>query len=99
MYQIQIWEEGVVSLSLAYETITDIHSTPLLGETFEDVRMNFIAEKVVHKPLVIAYHASGSGWELNATSSGKTKFWGTWLLSLCIFSELKPCTAQVKALR
>ncbi|THH08730.1 hypothetical protein EW145_g2510 [Phellinidium pouzarii] len=50
--------------------------TPLLGETFEDTRMNFIAEKVIHKPLVIAYHANGPGWELNATSSGKTKFWG-----------------------
>lgn len=50
--------------------------TPLLGETFEDHRMNFVAEKVVHKPLVIACHASGSGWALTATSSGKTKFWG-----------------------
>ncbi|KAH8120256.1 Oxysterol-binding protein-domain-containing protein [Phellopilus nigrolimitatus] len=50
--------------------------TPLLGETFEETRMNFIAEKVVHKPLLIACHAEGPGWELNATSSGKTKFWG-----------------------
>ncbi|EJD04020.1 uncharacterized protein FOMMEDRAFT_121479 [Fomitiporia mediterranea MF3/22] len=50
--------------------------TPLLGETFEEARFNFVAEKVVHKPLVIAYHADGQGWELNATSSGKTKFWG-----------------------
>lgn len=40
--------------------------------------MNFIAEKVIHKPLVMAFHASGSGWELNATSSGKTKFWGVY---------------------
>lgn len=38
--------------------------------------MKFIAEKVVHKPLVIAYHAEGPGWQLNATSSGNTKFWG-----------------------
>jgi oxysterol-binding protein-related protein 3/6/7 len=51
-------------------------SNPMLGETFEDIRMKFIAEKVVHAPLVIAYHAEGDGWELTSTSSGKTKFWG-----------------------
>lgn len=49
---------------------------PMLAETFEDVRMKFLAEKVSHNPVVIAYHAEGQGWELNATSAGKTKFWG-----------------------
>ncbi|KAF8633976.1 hypothetical protein AX15_001154 [Amanita polypyramis BW_CC] len=49
---------------------------PMLGETFEDIRMNFIAEKVRHNPLEIAYHASGGGWKLTATSCGRTKFWG-----------------------
>ncbi|KAH7883783.1 Oxysterol-binding protein-domain-containing protein [Phlebopus sp. FC_14] len=49
---------------------------PMLAETFEDVRMKFIAEKVSHNPVVIAYHAEGDGWELGATSAGKTKFWG-----------------------
>ncbi|KJA26139.1 hypothetical protein HYPSUDRAFT_37022 [Hypholoma sublateritium FD-334 SS-4] len=49
---------------------------PMLAETFEDIRMNFIAEKVRHNPLEIAYHANGDNWELNATSCGKTKFWG-----------------------
>ncbi|GLB36356.1 putative pleckstrin homology domain containing protein [Lyophyllum shimeji] len=49
---------------------------PMLGETFEDPRMKFIAEKVRHNPLEMAYHAEGENWELNATSSGKTKFWG-----------------------
>ena len=44
--------------------------------------MNFIAEKVVHKPLVIAYHAHGLGWELTATSSGKTKFWGMCVVNI-----------------
>lgn len=48
----------------------------MLAETFEDVRMKFIAEKVCHNPVVLAYHAEGEGWELYATSSGKTKFWG-----------------------
>lgn len=52
-------------------------SNPMLAETFEDVRMNFIAEKVQHHPFAMAYHAEGEGWELYATSSGKTKFWGT----------------------
>ncbi|KAF9480033.1 oxysterol binding protein [Pholiota conissans] len=49
---------------------------PMLAETFEDIRMKFIAEKVRHNPLEIAYHAEGSNWELNSTSCGKTKFWG-----------------------
>ncbi|KAI0374348.1 hypothetical protein BV20DRAFT_961492 [Pilatotrama ljubarskyi] len=49
---------------------------PMLGETFEEVRMHFIAEKVCHNPVIMAWHAQGEGWELYATSSGKTKFWG-----------------------
>lgn len=48
----------------------------MLAETFEDIRMKFIAEKVSHNPVIIAYHAEGNGWELDATSAGKTKFWG-----------------------
>lgn len=51
-------------------------SNPLLAETFEDPRMHFIAEKVCHNPVILAWHAEGEGWELYATSSGKTKFWG-----------------------
>ncbi|TFK76896.1 hypothetical protein BDN72DRAFT_890690 [Pluteus cervinus] len=50
--------------------------TPLQAETFEDARMKFIAEKVRHNPLEMAYHAEGEGWDLTATSAGKTKFWG-----------------------
>ncbi|KAF8898512.1 Oxysterol-binding protein-domain-containing protein [Infundibulicybe gibba] len=49
---------------------------PMLAETFEDARMKFIAEKVCHNPLEMAYHAEGANWELSATSSGRTKFWG-----------------------
>jgi len=49
---------------------------PMLGETFEDVRMKFIAEKVRHNPLEMAYHAEGGNWELYGTSAGRTKFWG-----------------------
>lgn len=48
----------------------------MLGETFEDIRMKFIAEKVRHNPLEIAYHAEGKKWDLTAVSAGKTKFWG-----------------------
>jgi hypothetical protein len=57
-------------------------SNPMLGETFEEVRMRFIAEKVQHQPLAMAYHAEGDGWELYGTSSGRTKFWGWWLLRI-----------------
>ncbi|KAF8499202.1 Oxysterol-binding protein-domain-containing protein [Russula emetica] len=49
---------------------------PLLAETFEIPELNFVAEKVSHNPVVMAYHAEGEGWELYATSCGKTKFWG-----------------------
>jgi hypothetical protein len=51
-------------------------SNPMLGETFEDQRMKFVAEKVRHNPLEMAYHAEGLKWELYSTSSAKTKFWG-----------------------
>lgn len=64
-------------LPLTVRARTDsMHSNPMLAETFEDVRMKLIAEKVRHQPVVMAYHAEGQGWELNATSSGRTKFWG-----------------------
>jgi hypothetical protein len=53
-------------------------SNPMLAETFEDVRMKFIAEKVRHHPVELAYHAEGEGWELTATSAGRTKFWGVY---------------------
>jgi oxysterol-binding protein-related protein 3/6/7 len=53
-----------------------IDSNPMLAETFEDPRMKFVAEKVSHNPVILAYHAEGEGWELYATSAGKTKFWG-----------------------
>ncbi|KAF8273796.1 Oxysterol-binding protein-domain-containing protein [Lactarius quietus] len=49
---------------------------PLLAETFEIPRCKFISEKVSHHPVVMAYHAEGEGWELYATSAGRTKFWG-----------------------
>ncbi|KAJ3750118.1 oxysterol binding protein [Lentinula detonsa] len=49
---------------------------PMLAETFEDPRMRFIAEKVRHNPVQMAYHAEGENWELYATAGGKTKFWG-----------------------
>ncbi|THU91620.1 oxysterol binding protein [Dendrothele bispora CBS 962.96] len=49
---------------------------PMLAETFEDPRMKFIAEKVRHNPVEMAYHAEGTNWQLYATSAGKTKFWG-----------------------
>ncbi|CCA69158.1 related to OSH3-Member of oxysterol-binding protein family [Serendipita indica DSM 11827] len=51
-------------------------SNPMLGETFEDSRFNFIAEKVSHNPPVMACHASGSGWTYDAVTQAKQKFWG-----------------------
>ena len=56
----------------------NLTSNPLLAETFEIPELKFISEKVCHNPVVMAHHAEGEGWELYATSSGKTKFWGAW---------------------
>jgi oxysterol-binding protein-related protein 3/6/7 len=63
-------------------------SNPMLGETFEDQRMRFIAEKVRHNPLEMAYHAEGKTWELYGTSSARTKFWGKQISSLSSFSRI-----------
>lgn len=53
---------------------------PMLGETFEwtdatrDIR--FVAEKVSHRPLILACHASAPAWEWWQEQRAKTKFWG-----------------------
>ncbi|KAH7104210.1 Oxysterol-binding protein-domain-containing protein [Auriculariales sp. MPI-PUGE-AT-0066] len=49
---------------------------PMLGETYEDERTKFIAEKVSHQPPIMACHAEGDEWEYWATFSSKSKFWG-----------------------
>jgi hypothetical protein len=49
---------------------------PMLGETFEDERMKFVAEKVSHHPPVVACHAEGDGWEFWCTSGAKQKISG-----------------------
>lgn len=54
--------------------------TPLLTETFElvreDVGYRLIAEKVSHKPLIIAFHAEHALWECTYTVLPIQKFWG-----------------------
>lgn len=54
--------------------------TPLLAETFELVREDMgyrlIAEKVSHKPLVLAFHVEHELWECCYTVSPTQKFWG-----------------------
>ncbi|TFY82692.1 hypothetical protein EWM64_g1318 [Hericium alpestre] len=59
---------------------------PMLAETFEEPRVRFIAEKVSHHPVILACHAEGEGWEVWATSSGKTKFWVITLRMLTVLS-------------
>jgi len=46
---------------------------PMLGETFEDIRNNFIAEKVSHVPPVMACRASGQGWTYDAVTQPKQR--------------------------
>lgn len=53
---------------------------PMLGETYEYVdpakRIRFVAEKVSHRPLVLACHAAAPAWEFWQDQKVKTKFWG-----------------------
>lgn len=53
---------------------------PLLGETFEcvrtDRRLRFVAEKVVHRPPIVAVYAEGKNWSVEGWSTVKNKFWG-----------------------
>lgn len=67
----------------------------MLGETFEDPRMKFIAEKVSHNPFIMAYHAEGEGWELWASSAGRTKFWGMALFDEFHWSENLPIALDI----
>jgi hypothetical protein len=66
----------VTLLILLMRRSDNLGSNPLLGETFEDIRMNLIAEKVSHQPPIMALHAEGKGWRYWATSTAKNKFWG-----------------------
>lgn len=53
---------------------------PMLGETFELVRedlgFRFIAEKVSHRPVQLAYLADGKEWSLAQSPMPSQKFWG-----------------------
>ena len=70
----------------------------MLGETFEDPRMKFIAEKVSHNPVIMAYHAEGEGWELWASSAGRTKFWGLPRSTNFVYSKAHPSLNLGKSL-
>ncbi|KAG4300664.1 hypothetical protein PCK1_003093 [Pneumocystis canis] len=54
--------------------------SPLLGETFELVRedkgFRFLAEKVSHRPMIIACHAESSSWTFSHSPKPKQHFWG-----------------------
>ncbi|KAL4861497.1 hypothetical protein BDV12DRAFT_180207 [Aspergillus spectabilis] len=53
---------------------------PMLGETFELVRedmgFRFIAEKVSHRPVQLAYQADSKDWSLTQSPRPSQKFWG-----------------------
>lgn len=53
---------------------------PMLGETYEYVRedlgFRFIAEKVSHRPVQLAYHADSKDWSLTQSPMPTQKFWG-----------------------
>ncbi|KAI9376481.1 Oxysterol-binding protein-domain-containing protein [Aspergillus egyptiacus] len=53
---------------------------PMLGETYELVRedmgFRFIAEKVSHRPVQLAYQADSKDWSLTQSPRPSQKFWG-----------------------
>jgi hypothetical protein len=53
---------------------------PMLGETYELVRedrgFRFIAEKVSHRPVQLAFHAESSHWTFSQSPLPSQKFWG-----------------------
>ena len=53
---------------------------PMLGETFELVRedrgLRFLAEKVSHRPVRLAYQAENEQWTLTQSPLPTQKFWG-----------------------
>jgi len=53
---------------------------PMLGETYELVRedknFRFVAEKVSHRPVQLAFHAEGQGWLMAQSPLPSQKFWG-----------------------
>lgn len=53
---------------------------PMLGETFELVRedrgFRFVAEKVSHRPVQLAFHAEANDWSFTQSPLPSQKFWG-----------------------
>lgn len=53
---------------------------PMLGETFELVRedkgIRFLAEKVSHRPVIMACHADAKDWTFTQAPMPTQKFWG-----------------------
>lgn len=53
---------------------------PMLGETYELVRedknFRFVAEKVSHRPVQLAYYAEGRSWCVSQSPLPSQKFWG-----------------------
>ena len=53
---------------------------PMLGETYELIREDrgyrFLAEKVCHRPVIIACQADAEKWSLSQTPIPTQKFWG-----------------------
>lgn len=53
---------------------------PMLGETYELVRedkgFRFVAEKVSHRPVQLAFHAESAQWSFTQSPKPLQKFWG-----------------------
>ena len=57
--------------------------------------LRLIAEKVVHHPTIIAGHAEGRGWTIDADTELRSKFWGRSMDLIPVGSLLFPSCAPI----
>ena len=57
--------------------------------------LRLLAEKVVHHPTIIAGHAEGRGWSIDADTELRSKFWGRSMDLIPVGSRLFPSCAPV----
>ncbi|PGH12254.1 hypothetical protein AJ80_06768 [Polytolypa hystricis UAMH7299] len=71
---------SILSNNRVKERIIRKPFNPMLGETYELVRedkgFRFIAEKVSHRPVQLAFHADAKDWSFAQSPKPSQKFWG-----------------------
>jgi hypothetical protein len=84
LIQVTAFAISSFSINRARERAIRKPFNPMLGETFEIVRSDkdipggfrFLAEKVSHRPVRIAFQADSANWSLSQSPAPDQKFWG-----------------------